>query len=241
MDISKIKFSRLRNGEHAQFFTEVDKLIDEVGASVLTIEPQSALLKMVLAREFEALAIIRKSVLSDELETVDQPRDNTFRGSVDSVKSALNHFDANVKKAASKVMVVLNSFGNVAALPYDEETIAIRKLATELRGTCANEISLLALEPWLTVLETQNDNFATIMKERYSEDAGRTALRMKSIRIEVEGAYKKMLKRIDALIEINGEANYTVFVTELNSRIDKYNNIVARRESSKDDENSKTE
>lgn len=233
MNFSNIRSSKLRNGEHAKFFTEVDNLIDESGSTALSLDDQSALFKSVLAREFEALGVIRKSALSDELEVADQPRDDTFRGTVDTAKAGLNHYDPEVRKAAAKVMVVLDSFGNVAALPYNEETIAISKIKTELTTKFANEVDTLGLAPWLTVLETQNTAFDTLMKERFSEEAGKTALRMKTIRQEVEAAYQKVLRRIEALIEINGMANYGVFVAEMNSRIEKYNTIVAQREGNK--------
>lgn len=235
MEFTTIRSSKLRNGEHAQFFTEVDELIDKETPALLQIEQQSALFKTALGNEFEALGLIRKSVITDELEVVDQPRDYTYRGTVGTAKAALNHYNAEVRKAAAKVMVVFDSFGNVAAMPYNEETIAIRKLRAELMGSCSAEVTLLGLEPWLNELEAQNNAFDTLMKERYSEEAGRTALRMKTIRIEVEAAYKKILKRIDALIEINGDENYKEFIAQLNIRVANYNNTVARREGNKGD------
>jgi hypothetical protein len=37
------------------------------------------------------------------------------------------------------------------------------------------------------------------------------------------------VKRINALIEVNGEADYAEFTTELNQRIDKYSKLLAQR------------
>jgi hypothetical protein len=52
---------------------------------------------------------------------------------------------------------------------------------------------------------------------------------MKQSKMEVDVAFKVIIKRIEALIEINGEANYTDIVIKINELIDKYNIIQAQR------------
>ena len=232
MDISKIKFSRLRNGEHVQFHTEVDELIAAKTPEVLGIEAQYAIYKTLFGNEYEAFDIIRKSAVTEDLDDADALRDSINSGMNGVVKSALNHYDADVKKAASRVWVVLNSFGNISVLTYNEETVSIRKLNAELTANYTAEVQLLGLDGWLTELVNKNDEFDALMKLRYTEDSGKTLLRMRPQRLEVDEAYRKIIKRIDALIEINGEDVYKDFVAELNIRVDKYNNIIARREGS---------
>lgn len=241
MNISKIKISRLRNGEHVQFNTEVDELIAAKTPAALGIEAQYAIYKPLFDNEYEAFDIIRKSAVTEELETADVLRDSIFSGMKGAVKSALNHFNADVKKAASRVWVVLNSFGNISVLAYDEETVSIRKLNTELTTNYAADVQMLGLDVWLTELTDKNDAFDALMKLRYTEDSGKTMLRMKPLRLEVDEAYRKISKRIDALIEVNGEDAYKDFVLELNNRIDKYNNIIARREGSNSKKNEAAE
>ncbi|MDD2797575.1 MAG: hypothetical protein PHV20_03185 [Bacteroidales bacterium] len=46
-------------------------------------------------------------------------------------------------------------------------------------------------------------------------------------------AYKKIVERINALIEINGEAPYTEFVKELNTRIDRTASAIAQSRAKK--------
>lgn len=237
MNISKIKFSRLRNGEHVQFHTEVDELITAKTPAALGIEAQYAIYRPLFGNEYEAFDVIRKSAVTDELETADVLRDSIFSGLNGIVKSALNHFDAEVKKAANRVWVVFSSFGNISVLAYDEETVSIRKLNAELTTNYAADVQLLGLTGWLTELTNKNDAFDALMKQRYTEDSGKTTLRIKPLRLEVDEAYRKISKRIDALIEVNGEDAYKDFVLELNKRIDKYNNIIARREGSNSKKN----
>jgi len=232
MNISKIKFSRMRNGEHVQFHTEVTELIAVKTPAVLGVDAQYAIYKPLFDNEYEAFDLIRKSAVTGDIDDADALRDSINSGMNGIVKSALNHFDADVKKAANRVWVVLNSFGNISILSYDEETASIRKLSSELTANYAADVQLLGLDGWLTELTNKNDAFDSLMKLRYTEGSGKTTLRMKPMRLEVDEAYRKISKRIDALIEINGEDAYKDFVLELNNRIDKYNNIIARREGS---------
>ena len=234
MEISSIKLSRLRNNEHAEFHTEVDKLIADITPDQLGVTNLYAPYKSALANEYEALNFIRKSAITKELEEADQPRDTLFRGLYNTVKGASNHFNADFRKAAAKVLVVLDNVGNVARLPLNEETITIRRIIAELNNNLAAEVATLNLGEWLTQLGKSNDAFDTLMRSRYTEDASKTELRMKPMRMETDDAFGKIIKRINALIEINGETNYTGFVSEINQRIDKYNHLVARHKGGND-------
>ena len=234
MEITSIKLSRLRNSEHAEFLIEVDKLIANITPDQLGLTNLYAPYKSALTDEYEALNYIRKSAITKELEEADQPRDTLFRGLYDTVKGALNHFNADTRKAAAKVRVVLDNAGNVASLPFNEETITIRKIIAELNSNLAAEVATLNVGEWLTQLGSSNDAFDSLMHTRYTEDASKTELRMKPMRLVTDEAFGKIIKRINALIEVNGEANYTGFVSEINQRIEKYKYLIARHKGGND-------
>ncbi len=61
---------------------------------------------------------------------------------------------------------------------------------------------------------------------------------MKDVRIDVDKSYEGIVKRVNALIEINGDAAYKAFVSELNARIESYNTAMSMRgkRSGKDEE-----
>jgi len=50
---------------------------------------------------------------------------------------------------------------------------------------------------------------------------------MKKVRVVVDAAYNKIVKRINALIIVNGEAPYAEFVKELNVRIGRAQDSIA--------------
>jgi hypothetical protein len=238
--IQKVFQSRMRNGEHAQFYTEVNDLMVRITPAVLGIDTLYPEFQSALDDEFEAVNLIKKSALTDELELADQPRDVLYRGLCETVKGALKHYNPEVQQAAAKVMVALQTPRNMDSLPYDEETLALKKLNKELTTFYTTEMATLGIEQWVLELMAKNDAFDQLMKRRYNEVSQKTTLRMKSIRLELHAAFQKLIVRIEALIELNGDANHAGFVAELNTIVQRYNNAVLRREGHNDDEEGET-
>ncbi|MCG6191387.1 DUF6261 family protein [Maribellus maritimus] len=83
---------------------------------------------------------------------------------------------------------------------------------------------------WVTELKNANNNFETLVKERYSEEAGKTHLSMKEVREQIDAAYHTITERIGALIIVNGEETYSGFVKDLNRRVEKYYRVLSQRE-----------
>ena len=78
-------------------------------------------------------------------------------------------------------------------------------------------------------LDADNRAFEALMQNRYAENLGKARLRIREVRIDTDRCYRNILDRIDALMLIRGEAQYTSFVTELNGRIIRFNNLLTQR------------
>ena len=92
MKISNIKLQLLRNEEHFQFHTETLSLIEGSNPQVLGIDGLLPAYKANHADEAEALDVIRKSAVTDDLSKADMLRDTTLMGMKAALKSAGNHF-----------------------------------------------------------------------------------------------------------------------------------------------------
>jgi len=229
MKTTKINLSHLQNEEHYQFHAEFNASVSQYGAQTLNIEVDFASYASIYHQEELALQVIRKSATTEQLANADAERDDIFRGFVDAVKSALNHFNVDKRTAAARITVMLDQYGNVARKSYDQETAAISKMVQEFKGAYAADITTLQLNDWITELESKNTAFEALMKTRYSEEASKTELRMKEVRIEIDTVYRTIADRLDALMLINGASSYEAFVRELNARVDRYNDIIAQR------------
>lgn len=228
MEIASLYLHNQRNGGHYQFLTDFNDFIIKYTPQALGIVDAYEAFKLKYQDEIEAYKAITKSATTGDIANADHDRDITLRSTSNLAHNALNHFDENVRNAAKIVNIIIDQYGDLASKPYDEETGETENLIKDLRAKAGTEIGTTGLVPWINMLETQNIAFKTLEAARNSEEANRTELRMKQVRVEVDAAYKKIVKRINALIEVNGETPYTEFVKELNARIGRAQDAIAQ-------------
>jgi hypothetical protein len=206
----------------------------------LNVQPQYDVYFAAYEKEVSALDLIRRSELTAKIEEQDRRRDAVYRGFVDSVKGATKHFDTQKSEAALKVLNVIKHYGNIALKTLDAETAAIDDLLCEIDEQLTAPIQLLGLEDWLTHLAAENTAFKTLVADRYAETAARPDVQMKAARKDVDAAFRALLNQVDALVLVNGSANYDAFIAALNAISERYKNILAQEAGmrKKDKENS---
>lgn len=229
MKTLKSSFAALRNEEHFQFQNEFKALVEQHDADKLGIAPLFEKYLVLYSDEINSLNVIRKSATSDQLTAVDNERDAVFRGLSDTIKANRNHRNEAKRDAATRLSILFNQYGNVARKPYDEETAAIIKLLSELKGTYAADSATIELGEWIDDLESKNNEFDRLMKSRYSEGAAKSDVVMKAVRLEIDASVRDINNMLDALMLVNGAAAYEPFVKEYNARVDKYENTLATR------------
>jgi hypothetical protein len=229
MKIESINYRLLRNEEHLQFHTGFKELVELNNPGELNIEEVFAAFLPHYAHESEAIDQIRKSEVTHELTDADNMRDNTCYGMTEVFKAATRHFQPAIRQAASNLAVIFDHFSDLTKKSYDEETTAIVKFIEELNAKAA-DVATVGLTDWVAELQANNTAFVNLTKTRYTEESGKTQLKMRQVRGEVDSAYRTVVNRINALIIVNGESSYSAFVTELNKRIEHFAQIIALRD-----------
>jgi hypothetical protein len=229
MEIKTLHLLLLQNEEHYKFAFDFKGLVNEFTPAKLKIEPEFTVFGSSLDDEHAALDIVHKSAFTAQAITADEARDTPTQGLNIVVDGMLHHFDPAIAHAAYNVKVVLDSFAGITRLAYEKQTAATIKLLDNLKGTLAGDIATLGLTAWVTEIEAKNTAFDKLVAGRYDEINDKTRLRMKDVRVKVDAAYKAIVTRINALIIVEGEANYEGFVNKLNLHIDSYNNDIAQR------------
>lgn len=222
MKITRVDYSKLRNNEHFQCHIEARDLITQVTPKVLKIEELFLSYKTAIEAEDEALIKIMKNSYTEARGEKDRSRDGIFRGMADVAKSALNHFDQPIVAAAKRLKILFDTYGNIAKLPLNEETSAIHNLLQELRGNYAAESKLVGIDVWADKLDAENAEFVALTRSGYDETAARTELKVKATRAETDRVFRAIVERIEALVVVEGEADYAEFIRRLNVQLKTY-------------------
>ena len=233
MKIAKIKTTHLRNDEHFMFHTEFKELVSEHGAAALKIQPQFETYLTLYHAEDEGIKKINKSAITAEIQKADKARDVIWGVLVKANSAALWDFDHDVQKAAKRLKILFDTYGNIAKKPLNEQTSAAINILQDLHGEYAADVAAVGIGRWVEELQARNDALRALTKERYDETTLKTDVVLKEARAAVDEAYKSITERIGAYVLLEGVAAYEMFIRSLNTVIDKYNETLARRGSKK--------
>jgi hypothetical protein len=226
--VKRLPYEHLRNEAHVAYHETFNGLVQKHDPDRLGIRPlYDAYLPLYMV-EVSVLDLIRKSGHTEEIDGQDRLRDSLIHGFTDAVKSARNHFDVEMQKAAKKIELTLKHYGNIAVKPLDQETAAIDDLLRELSDKHEADVRLLMLDDWLRQLDAANQKFKELMSERYAETAQRPSTNMKTARVGTDRAFRAILNMLDSLITVNGASQYEPFVNELNAVSERYKTQLAQ-------------
>ena len=222
MKINQIRLSRLRNDTHFQFHTEFKDLAQKHNPQALKIKPQYDAYLPLYDKVDLALKKINKSAITEKIQNADKARDEIWLDLVETSTAALRHFDPEVREAAKQLKIVLDTYGNIAKKPLNDQTSATYNFVQDLEGKYAPEVAKVGLGPWLAELKARNIAFSDLMRERFDESSLKVDIVLRKARVQLDGAYYAMVERIHALVLIEGAADYEAFIKKLNPIISKY-------------------
>jgi hypothetical protein len=198
MKFIPINLKKLHNEEWFDLFITFRKLILKYGIQILLVTDLMGLLNPLLNKADRLLLILRKSALTEDLKNIDKERNALFRGLFEGVKALRSLPPGNEKKAAAEQLFILLSGykNNILEGSYSEESGAIYNLLQDLHGTYAAPISLLALTPWVDLLDDAEQRFQTVYAERTQENVSKPKEHLKVVRAEADTLYRGILDRI---------------------------------------------
>lgn len=229
MEILNLKIANLHNEEHFQFHTECNSLFKKYTSAALGIDQEYPVYSLLLDSESEALKKIRASAHTKNLADADYRRDAIYRGMYGIARTACTHFRDDVKQAALRLRHVLDNFGNIAMLPYDEESAALAHLLDDLEGDYASDLAITGLTEWVAELRSRNAAFNALIGIRYDESAGKTQVNLRATRLDMDATYQRMATWINAMALLNKGEGYNSFITDLNLHIKHFNTLIALR------------
>ncbi|MCD7848253.1 MAG: DUF6261 family protein [Parabacteroides sp.] len=197
-----------------------------------------------------------ENVLSYDVTRLDQIRDEAYVGLKRQNNVALNDFDPVNAEIARQVDIILRRNGDPTALPYLAENSAIINLVQDLEAFdnkqeeerpgelslpasspldgvslegVTNRLQKIGLDRWVARLKEANEKFITFFTDRNSQQATLVTGATKAARQETDTAYRAVVKRLNALAEVNGDTDYLEIINEMNRLIDRQRAILATR------------
>ena len=257
MKTKRISTKKLHNEEWLGLSLDFKVQILFYGAAVLGIEGLFNQILPLLEQADKLMVVLRKSVLTPDLEVADKKRDDLFRGLSDVVKGSLQQPVANKQKAAARIKSLLDVYKkSILSSSYAEESSAIHNLLQDLKGAYNADVSLLALGEWVTAIEQAEEEFQAIRSERSHESLAKPRGDLQKIRLQVDALYQAIIALLDAHLlaaglggdvdidpdslkdgiyeadvpdHLRGNITYN-FVIAWNETLQKYYNLLAQRE-----------
>lgn len=226
--MKKLDLSRLQNAEHLALMNDLYSLLSE--ANIEALNPLKAQLKQGTDRSEAGQLQIRKNEHTEALASLDNRRDNIYRGLVLRVQSQEFSLTEEVRKHAQKVALVVNTYGNFTAHNYQKETTEIQNFIADLKSAdYLPAVQGIGLEQWVNWLETANQEFHALYTERRDDYAGQTAYDMKNIRKELDDTYRKIIQTIEALAILQPSEALKTLTAKLNTSLTHWQNVLAQR------------
>lgn len=216
--ICKIKLSKLRNDE---LFELLHRILN-LGFSLLTNDADVALLASYrkAVDEYDvALNQYRKFAETKTVRIADRWVDETYRGLKLYLRSMQLFPDEEKRKVADEAIRIMDKYGNLTMLSYDQQYGALHGAIDELHGLPDQVQTTLGLTPWIEGLDKAIVRFVS---ERESLTAHKGAYQVglvKKTRTAAEQAHRTFVATINAYAITFGEQNYAMFIDQVNAMI----------------------
>lgn len=228
MKTKRIYLHALQNMEHFQFASHVIIMCEE--ANIAKIKPLLTALKAAVAEEDLALNRPRKEDGTRDLEMLDKARDQAYRSLQLLVKMHACSEDVTLRKAALQVSNVMRCYPKLTAANYDKETGMVKNLVTDLRATAMTAaVAKLAAADYINRLATANDLFDARYQSRLKVAMPSGTFDVKALRAATDKALGAVLRRIEALDELEPSVPVSEFITHYNNLVHNRRMLLARR------------
>ncbi len=218
-EIQDISLPRMNNGAHFTFVSnilaraEADSKVKAKAAELVTA------LKEAVAAEDEALKISQKSLLTDEIAKADSNRDALYAGYKKAVEGFQAMPIADMAQAAKELAQHIKDYRISTTDQLDKETGLLVNFIADLETKFATQVTTLSLTAFVTNLKEANERVRTLTLQRTEDRMALPIGAMKTARATSDEAYRQLVKMVNALALVFGEADYADFIDYVNTEI----------------------
>lgn len=218
-EIQDISLPRMNNGAHFTFVSnilaraEADSKVKAKAANLVTA------LKEAVEAEDEALKISQKSLLTDEIAKADSDRDALYAGYKKAVEGFQAMPIADMAQAAKELAQHIKDYRISTADQLDKETGLLVNFIADLETKFATQVATLSLTAFVTNMKEANERVRTLTLQRIEDRMMLPVGAMKAARAASDEAYRQLVKMVNALALVFGEADFADFIDYVNTEI----------------------
>lgn len=241
-----IKSTSLKNIRVMEFFTLASNVKDYLAAEDLNALRIDAIVNNEYIPAFnafdEALKPLRKTGLTDALLEADTRRDAAMVGLGAHVRAFIDFLDTAKAEAAARLKTIIDKYGkSPQRLSLTEQTGVVINLLQDLAQPQAQtDLALIGAETWAVKMETDNNEFQNIFKERIGLEATFEAGKTRATRDAVQDVFSRLCERINALALIDGVEPYQRIIDNINREVARARQIARQRSKTATQKNDET-
>lgn len=234
--IKNLLLYKLRNGEYFQFMSDFKGLLAVLTPAAIHSEAEYTEFDIGLTKLDDELRVDKGSVLTEQLQNLDNERDNTWRAIDMRIDATLLCTIPKEVEAAKRLRRVFDLYGDIRRVTYNEQTAGLTNLIGDLtKRKNAGFVTTCALDNWVAHLNELNIAFKEKQNERDTELANKNSGNAKVVRLEIDPLYELMVERVNAMISLNMQTpEIENFIIELNQKIKTLETTLAMREGRKE-------
>lgn len=221
-EINEIYLGRMNNGAHYVFVDDVARKAEVNTTLVEKCSTQVTALRNAVNKEDECLALTSKSFYTNKIVEGDQKRGMYYGGYRKAVKGFLIAPLPELSEAAVILDQHMTDYGIEPQMQMDRETGLLINFIEDLEGKFAEYVATLGLTSFVTAIKDANEMVRTNKVERREERAGTVNGALKDARKASDDAYRMLVKYVNAINLLEGNADTQGFVDYVNTLIEEF-------------------
>ena len=218
VQIKSLDISRLRNDEDFGYQTRVVNLAVAMLSQDVD-KPVVDAYKATLTAFDAALKQAAKNSQTEAVAAADEVVDRLYTGLTLYLRSLTYHPVEATRIAAEGVLVIIDKYGKLTGLPYNQQYGALLNSIQELTALTEETFTLLHLADWLAELSSAIARFQNARDMQTAEQSNYQVGLVKDTRTAADAAYKQFVASINAFAIAFGETNYATFINQMNVMI----------------------
>ena len=167
----------------------------------------------------EALKQAAKNSQTAAVAAADEVVDRLYTGLTLYLRSLTYHPAESTRTAAEGVLAIIDKYGKLTDLPYNQQYGALQNSMQELTALPADTVTLLHLADWLEEIGSATAKFQIAREMQTAEQSQYQVGLVKDTRTAADAAYKQFVASVNAFAIAFGEANYAAFINQMNVMI----------------------